>query len=479
MELPALKTFIIYARADAEFKQALRRQLRPLEQLGWIELWDDSHLLPGEEWEKSIEAQLEVSDLVLMLVSAASLFSEFIQRKELKATLERKNRGATRFVPILIRDCLWEVLPEFQRVQMLPLDDTRAVRAVETWPNQSSAWAAAVRELNRLIPAIREKTDDGSKAARIHEPAGLLSSAKQRTPSTGERPAAPSQPKPAKAPARERAPEESTRPGRPVAPEPKPALPEMIRIERTTFQMGSQFGDVNAQPAHSVTVDAFALAKVPVTVAQFAAFVTATGYRTLAEQEGGSSRVWEAGKWVFGRGLSWRHDAAGQLRRDSERNHPVIHVCWSDARAYCQWLSQVTGRTYRLPTEAEWECAARGGSPSRHHGYSGSDSLDEVGWYADNSQQRTRAVGLRKANELGFFDLSGNVWEWCGDWYDVDYYKGSPALNPQGPATGTSRVVRGGSWHSGAAACRPVHRFFLLPADRAANVGFRPARSEQ
>ena len=169
MEIPPLKTFIIYARADMNFKDALRRQLRPLEQMQLLEVWDDSHLLPGEEWEKSIEEKLDESHLVLMLVSEASLFSDFIQKKELKTTLERKRQGVTQFIPILVRDCLWEVLPDFKTVQMLPLDDKRNILAVDAWISQSSAWAAALRELHRLVPDIQQKIITEIKAREESE----------------------------------------------------------------------------------------------------------------------------------------------------------------------------------------------------------------------------------------------------------------------------------------------------------------------
>ncbi len=152
-----LKTFIIYARADAEFKKTLRVQLKPLEQQGLLDVWDDSHLLPGEEWEKSIEKKLDESDLVLMLVSADSLFSDFIQKKELKTTLERKQQGVAQLIPILVRDCLWDIREELKSLQMLPLDPARSILPVEAWTSQSSAWAAALRELLRLIPEIKAK----------------------------------------------------------------------------------------------------------------------------------------------------------------------------------------------------------------------------------------------------------------------------------------------------------------------------------
>ena len=157
MPHPPLKTFIIYARADAEYKKVLRRHLTPLERQGFLEVWDDAHLLPGEEWEKSIENRLDESDLVLMLVSMDSLYSDFIQNKELKRTLERKKQGVTQFVPILVRDCIWDMFAELSGVQMLPVDGQRNLQPVAAWLSPDSAWASALRELLKLIPDIQQK----------------------------------------------------------------------------------------------------------------------------------------------------------------------------------------------------------------------------------------------------------------------------------------------------------------------------------
>jgi formylglycine-generating enzyme required for sulfatase activity len=171
--------------------------------------------------------------------------------------------------------------------------------------------------------------------------------------------------------------------------------------------------------------------------------------------------------------VNWKCDAEVNIRPQSEYNHPVIHVSWNDANEYCNWLSRKTAKNYRLPTEAEWEYAARGGNQSRGYTYSGSNNVDEVAWYNGNSGSATHAVGQKGPNEMGLYDMSGNVWEWCKDWYGGDYYKISPAIEPKGPSDGSYRVARGGGWSLSARYCRPSFRYDYNPVNRYHGLGFR------
>ena len=163
-----LKTFIIYAREDAAFKNELLRQLAPFAQMGLLEKWDDSNILPGEEWEKSIEKALEASQIVLMLVSADSLFSNFIQRRELKKALEQKREGSTRVIPILVRDCLYDMAEGISDLQMLPLHPVSRllvpVDDLSIWGSRSSAWAAALRQLREVIADVHALVEAEEKA---------------------------------------------------------------------------------------------------------------------------------------------------------------------------------------------------------------------------------------------------------------------------------------------------------------------------
>jgi formylglycine-generating enzyme required for sulfatase activity len=149
----------------------------------------------------------------------------------------------------------------------------------------------------------------------------------------------------------------------------------------------------------------------------------------------------------------------------------VESVSWNDIQQFLTKLNARTGKTYRLPTEAEWEYAARGGSSGRGYKYSGSNNLDEVAWYYGNSGSKTHPVGQKKANELGLYDMSGNVYEWCADWYGN--YSSGAQTNPKGPSSGTLRVLRGGSWFNGAEFCRSADRFSDDPVNRYDFIGFR------
>ena len=158
-------------------------------------------------------------------------------------------------------------------------------------------------------------------------------------------------------------------------------------------------------------------------------------------------------------------------------NRPVENVSWDDVQDFIRQLNKITDRQFRLPTEAEWEYAARGGKYSQGTIYSGSDKLKQVGWYEENSGDETHDVGLMLANELGLYDMSGNVWEWCLDWYDKHYYeackKRGVVENPSGPDMGGDRVIRGGSFFVGPLRCRSAYRRWGQPDNHGNRVGFR------
>lgn len=250
---------------------------------------------------------------------------------------------------------------------------------------------------------------------------------------------------------------------------------EMAFVQGGTFTMGCTYEQGSdcfdsENPYHQVTVSDFYIGKYEVTVKQFSAFIEATNYSTDADKNGGSY-IWNSSEWKLTSGVNWRCDAQGIARNVSEYNHPVIHVSWNDAVAYCNWLSSMTGKTYRLPTEAEWEYAARGGKQGNGYKYSGSNTIGNVAWYSENSGSSTHTVGTNQANELGVFDMSGNVWEWCSDWYGS--YSSSSQTNPAGPSTGSYRVLRGGSWFNGARFCRVSFRDYYSPVYRGNDCGFR------
>ncbi|MCQ2260155.1 MAG: formylglycine-generating enzyme family protein [Bacteroidales bacterium] len=157
---------------------------------------------------------------------------------------------------------------------------------------------------------------------------------------------------------------------------------------------------------------------------------------------------------------------------------PVESVSWDDCQDFLEKLNRITGKRFRLPTEAEWEYAARGGGSSRGYQYAGGSNVGNVAWYYGNAGGETHPVGQLRANELGLYDMSGNVWEWCQDWYGKDYYSSGSQTNPTGPSSGSHRVLRGGTWYSDAWISRSSIRNCVTPDFRNSRFGFRLVLSE-
>ena len=221
---------------------------------------------------------------------------------------------------------------------------------------------------------------------------------------------------------------------------------EMVPVKGGCYRMGDTFGDggKNEKPVHQVCVDNFSIGKYLVTQAQ-----------------------WQA---VMGNNPSHFKECGP--------NCPVEQVSWEDVQKFIRRLNEQTGKHYRLPSEAEWEYAARSGG--KHEQWAGTSVLAELGdyaWFEDNSSEKTQPVGTRRPNGLGLYDMSGNVWEWCKDRYDADYYKKSPQKNPRGAASGSSRVMRGGSWCLSEGLIRAASRNYRDPSRRLNCIGFRLALS--
>ena len=232
---------------------------------------------------------------------------------------------------------------------------------------------------------------------------------------------------------------------------------EMVYVAPGSFQMGSENGEdvsKDEKPVHKVTLTkGYWIGKYPVTQAQWNALVSAMG---VSFGRDGRPVAW------FSKNGGGSNIVGGMDTSD----FPMENISWDDCKALVDALNKTDreGRRWSLPTEAQWEFAARGGNKSRGYTYSGGNDMDAVGWYGDNSNGRTHAVREKdKGNELGIVGMSGNVWEWCNDWYGEDYYSRSPAEDPQGPASGGFRVLRGGGWDDCARGCRSALRFGGCP----------------
>lgn len=229
---------------------------------------------------------------------------------------------------------------------------------------------------------------------------------------------------------------------------------DMVAVKGGTFTMGctSEQGndcDDNEKPAHKVTLTDYYIGKYEITVGQFEEFVNETGYKTDAEKNGWAymvKRIDGKGKWTKVDGVNWRCDGKGNLRKANENNHPVMYVSWNDARAFCKWLKNKTGQNFRLPTEAEWEYAARGGYKSRGFKYAGSNTRSDVDHdlQYDNEKSNTEPVGSKIPNELGIYNMTGNVLELCCDWKGD--YSDESTINPIGVQSGSKNITRGGGY---------------------------------
>ena len=252
---------------------------------------------------------------------------------------------------------------------------------------------------------------------------------------------------------------------------------KMVAVEGGTFLMGAQSSDSSSDnydsdaysdesPTHSVTLSDYYIGETEVTQALWEAVMTYSGTTTTGETLTAYSDPW----------LGDINPSASYGVGD---NYPAYYVSHDDiVDIFLPRLNAITGKTFRLPTEAEWEYAARGGNKSKGYKYAGSNTISDVAWYTRNSGSTTHPVGGKQANELGLYDMSGNVYEWCSDWYDSNYYSSSPTTNPTGPATGSYRVLRGCGWGSEASYCRVSVRRDYAPGRRIINYGFRLSRSE-
>lgn len=252
---------------------------------------------------------------------------------------------------------------------------------------------------------------------------------------------------------------------------------KMVRVNGGAFMMGCLEGrdkdcENDEKPAHEVTLSTYFICKYEVTNAEFTEFLNdinnnPTRYNYPRES---------IAEYVFGLNKTNQNGQTNWATTDGYEDHPVVGVSWNWANAYCIWLSNKTGQKYRLPTEAEWEYAARGGEYSAkiNFQYAGSNRMDEVGWYRDNSKA-TNPVGKKRSNQLGLFDMSGNVWEWCYGWYGD--YSINAQTNPTGQVSGNQKVCRGGSWFNDLPNLRIVDRSVGTPDLHNSRIGFRVART--
>jgi formylglycine-generating enzyme required for sulfatase activity len=400
--------------------------VRELEKHGWSVFWDPE-IPPGETWRGYIKKKLDESRCVLVAWSRLSVTSEWV----IAEADEAKKRGI--LVPVLL-DAV-EPPFGFSHIHAADLTD---------WQNN-----APHPKFSQCVQSIKSRISPSTPAKRVVQPSAT-----------------------------------------PVM-LPKAPL-DFVHIRGGLFTMGSPASEIDRsddETQHQVRVSDFYLCKYAVTLAGFKEFIEASGYRTDAEK-GDGSYVWDGKSWEKRAGINWRFGISGGVRPQSEENHPVVHVSWNDAVAYCKWISEKTGDAIRLPTEAEWEYACRAGTTTPFH--TGDNLTTEQANYDGNYPYNNNAKGsYREAtvpvgsserflpNQWGLYHMHGNVWEWCGDRYGDKYYDECKAKgvveNPVGPETGSSRVLRGGGWGDDAGGCRSADRNAGAPGNRSDYAGFRLA----
>ncbi|PYQ76961.1 MAG: hypothetical protein DMG04_01820 [Acidobacteria bacterium] len=251
--------------------------------------------------------------------------------------------------------------------------------------------------------------------------------------------------------------------------------PDLARIPAGDFLMGAPDAEEDERPVHRVYVSEFSIGRFTVTNDDYAQFIRATGYpppairglplithggRDALFKEMATPYVWENGEPPPGQGA-----------------HPVVLVRYDDALAYCEWMSEKIGRVVRLPTEAEWEKAARGGAESLRYPWGNEADVTRGNYLSDpaaKSKRGTRPAGTYPPNAYGLYDMGGNVWEWVSDWYHAEYYALSDPRDPHGPDSGNMRIVRGGSWvNENVSMLRCAYRHKVPPDTYAYSIGFR------
>ncbi len=263
-----------------------------------------------------------------------------------------------------------------------------------------------------------------------------------------------------------------------------------VSIPGGTFQMGDNFneGETDERPVHTVTISTFKMSKYEVTNAQYAEYLNAANTDGLIKVSGDVVYAASDGSNSQPYFDTHSYDSNSQIdyvggtftvRTKSDRgmsNDPVLCVSWHGARAFCDYYE------YRLPAEAEWEYAARGGLSAKRFPWGDTISHSQANYWSSSSGYHpsyddvypyTSPVGAFASNGYGLHDMSGNVWEWCNDWYDSGYYNSSPQQYPQGPLSGSNRVIRGGSWYAPAYYCRTALRYRSIPGFRGGDLGFR------
>jgi len=247
----------------------------------------------------------------------------------------------------------------------------------------------------------------------------------------------------------------------------KRKVQKFILIEGNSFTMGTANGSENEQPPHLINLNSYLIEPTEVTNIQYATFLNE--YNSIFIKSGdyeGKLLILLEGNYKNEKCRIYKSGSIYKVESGYD-NFPVIYVSWYGANEYCKHFKM------KLPTEAEWEFAAKGGNVSKNYNFSGSNNPEDVSWYAKNANGKVHEVKQKQPNELGLYDMTGNVWEWCSDWYST--YSAAEQINPQGPPNGNKKVVRGGAWYLGTDLLRNTNRYAMEVEHKGSYLGFRCA----
>lgn len=434
-----INLFYSYSHKDEDLRLRLQDHLAVLRWSGLIDEWHDRDIDAGEEWAKEIDRNLDSADVILLLVSASFIASKYCWSIEMTKALERHNRGEATVIPVILKPCRWMSAP-FAKLQAAPTD----AKAVTSWADPEAAFDDIAGKIERVVTELRAehaRLAAAPVASLADTPALALTA-----PLTTQTRLTVTRWEPLGTGAIEDFDV--------FRDTDAPWCPEMVALPGGTFLMGSPDDQKSRRgqegPQHPVTIGTrFAIGRYAVTFDEYDCFCTSTGREAPRDERG------------------W-----GRARR------PVINVSWPDAVAYCRWLTQHTHRSYRLPSEAEWEYACRAGTTTP---YAFGDVPAEMDANLARAVNKTTEVGVYPANPWGLYDMYGNVWEWVEDiWHDS--YEGAPAdglaWTEGEPETSTRhRVSRGGSWNYNPRILDAAFRSGYDPLVRNENQGFRVART--
>ncbi len=477
---PPFQVFICYAREDRHALEQLMGHLAVFERNGTVKFWYDREITGGKDWDQEIRFNLKSADIVLLLISPDFFKSDYIHSVELTEALQRDRDKEALVVPVILKKCLWHKYAELARLQALPAE-ARPVFDRTHWTDPDDGFYDVAEGFDRIVEdpdtearrARKRKRLEAEEAARLKREAEETARKKREAEEEARK-----KHEAEEAARKKREQEEAARKEREAEEARRKFMPDMVLIKGGTFQMGDVMGDgeYSNETVHPVTLSDYYIGRYAVTFDEYDTFCAETGRKKPGDEGWGRGR------------------------------RPVIYVNWHDAVAYCNWLSEKNGLDpvytvrgedvtpdwsaggFRLPTEAEWEYAAREGGRKVRFG-NGKDIADprEINFdgrkdfkkpysIAGEYRKKTIPVGsLNSPNALGLHDMSGNVYEWCWDWYGA--YPGTPEPNPAGPDSGSYRVCRGGSWNYVPQRVRVALRSFNAPGNRFNDLGFRLARA--